>query len=274
MSRCTDVSADTENKTNLPRYVRFVSAVDPSSEEIDGEIRKSVQIEYCHAADIDQVGTGDDFAYCILTEEPNIQPIPIAVPCEIDEEMLEGTAVYAVGHGECIANDGSSAGYKRWATTDLDSDLSSGLNSFASFEDPWTTSPPDWACDLPAVDESGGEGTGDPDAIKPTAGDSGGGLFVQLSDGTWRVIGVAVTSIPSYASVWKHIGFMLADKNIDEDDIIPCHDYNEMTGAVTWEGGAACTASPASPDTPSGRWHRGDHSCHTTDTESRTNVCS
>lgn len=256
---CVDTSANADNQGNNPDYVRFGGVY--TSPETDGDLRKSVQIEYCRAVDIEASGGGDDFAYCLLSEEPNIQPVPIAVPCEVDAEMIEGTTVIAVGPGRCIHNNESSAGTKRWAAAELEMDLTSTSTEFSTNHLPenWTTDPID---ECGAVDDTAGSLS-----VYPIHGDSGSGLYAALSDGTWRLLAVAVTDAPSYAAVWPHIQFMLADANITEDDIIPCHDTS-----LDWEGGTACTPSPTAPDDASGRWERGTRACQG-NTASRTNVC-
>jgi hypothetical protein len=256
---CVDTSADADNQAIDPDYVRF-GGVYPETYS-DGELRKSVQIEYCRAVDIEASGGANDFAYCLLSEEPNIQPVPIAVPCEVDAEMLEGTTVIAVGPGRCIVNSESSGGTKRWASAELEMDLTSTslTISVGHLPENWTTDP---VSDCGAVDDTAGS-----PAVYPTHGDSGSGLYATLSDGTWRLLGIAATDAPSYTPVWSHIDFMLDDANISEDDIIPCHD-----ASLDWEGGTACVPSPSAPDEASGRWERGAHACHG-DTASRTNVC-
>ena len=101
---------------NEPTKPCTLGSVYPEPESGE-EIRKSVQIMYCRA------NFAEDFAYCLLSEKPNILPIPIAVPCEVDAEMTEDTPVIAVGSGRCIGNNASSIGTKRWAMAELESDL-------------------------------------------------------------------------------------------------------------------------------------------------------
>lgn len=88
-----------------------------------------------------------------------------------------------------------------------------------------------------------------------------------MSDGTWRVIGIAQTPY-AWGIPFHHIDWLLADPNIDGEDILPCHD---ATGAFT--GGASCGTTPSSPDTPSGQWDRGANACHTDAVLPMSNLC-
>lgn len=211
---------------------------------LDGDLpRKSIAIAYCRqVADIPPGGMGsdpDDFGYCLLKEEPNLQAIPISTPCENAAQLVAGAELVAVGFGRSkAAGDLDSGGTKRWATATLSDDSWVGQPSvFLGGALDWTT--------------EGGAPAG------LGSGDSGGPLFARMSDGTWRVIGIAQTS-GAWGIPFHHIGWLLADPNIDGEDILPCHD---AMGAFV--GGASCGATPASPDMPSGQWDRGSHSCHT-----------
>lgn len=221
---------------------------------LDGDLpRKSIEIAYCRqVANIPAGGMGsnpDDFGYCLLREEPNLQAIPISTPCENAAELALGTELVAVGFGQS-ADSGSidSGGTKRWATATLPDDSWAGQPSvFLAGALEWTT-----------------EG-GVPSGLG--SGDSGGPLFARMSDGTWRVIGIAQTPV-AWGIPFHHIDWLLADPNITEEDILPCHD---ATGAFV--GGAGCGATPASPDTPSGQWDRGAHACHTDAVLEMSNLC-
>jgi hypothetical protein len=71
------------------------------SPELDGHIRRSVDIEYCRRrtddSDDDVAGTSNDIAYCILRATPNVQPVPLAMHCEAEQFLSENTQVTAVG---------------------------------------------------------------------------------------------------------------------------------------------------------------------------------
>jgi len=87
-------------------------------------------------------------------------------------------------------------------------------------------------------------------------GDSGGPLFVQMPDGTWRLIGedsgspdiVAGSTAPrisTYTSVPYHVAW--AEK-VSGFDLTPCHDANG------WNPTAACTGFPTNPGAGVGSW--------------------
>jgi hypothetical protein len=219
---------------------------------LDGDLpRKSIEIAYCRqVANIPAGGMGsdpDDFGYCLLKEEPNLQAVPISTPCENAAELVAGTELVAVGFGQSEPGDMDSGGTKRWATATLPDDTWTVLPSVLLGALDWTT-----------------EG-GVPSDLG--SGDSGGPLFARMSDGTWRVIGIAQTS-GAWGIPFHHISWLLADPNINSEDILPCHDAE---GAFV--GGASCGATPTSPDMPSGQWDRGAHACHTDAELQMTNLC-
>lgn len=220
---------------------------------VDGDLpRKSIEIAYCRqVANIppDVMGSNpDDFGYCLLKEEPNLQAVPISTPCENAAELLAGTQLVAVGFGQSEPGDLDSGGTKRWATATLaDDDWAIQPSVLLGVSLNWTT-----------------EG-GVPAHLG--SGDSGGPLFARMSDGTWRVIGIAQTGL-AWGIPFHHISWLLADPNISDDDILPCHD---ATGAFA--GGASCGATPTSPDVPSGQWDRGAHACHTDSEVQMTSLC-
>jgi hypothetical protein len=191
----------------------------------------------------------DDFGFCLLKEEPNLQVVPISTPCENAAELVAGTELVAIGFGQSVDSENSdSGGTKRWATATLSDDTWTVQTSvFLAGALSWTT-----------------EG-GVPAHL--ASGDSGGPLFAHMSDGTWRVIGIAQTPF-AWGIPFHHIGWLLADPNIDVEDILPCHD---ATG--TFVGGAGCSATPSSPGVASGEWDRGAHACHTEGVLPLPNLC-
>ena len=220
---------------------------------LDGDLpRKSIEVAYCRqVADIPPGGMGsdpNDFGYCLLKEEPNLQAIPISTPCENAAELVAGTELVAVGFGQSEPGDLDSGGTKRWATATLP-------------DDTWAVQPSvflagamDWTTEGGVPSDLG-------------SADSGGPLFARMSDGTWRVIGIAQT-YGAWGIPFHHIGWLLEDPNISEEDILPCHD---AAGAFT--GGDSCGATPTSPDMPSGEWDRGAPACHTEAELQMTNLC-
>jgi hypothetical protein len=250
---------------------RFLDEVEPSEQHV----RKSSQILYCRSEaehDSDETGTSPtDFAYCILAEPPNIDPISIIQPCEADL-LVAGTEVWSVGFGQCDpaslppGSTHKSSGWKRWAKTTLPADISAPAGTFYGSSWEWETGP---AANCPA--EVGADDTaGDADTgseIQLAGGDSGGPLFAQMTDGTWRLVGIALTSSPGFVAVWDKIDWLLADENISEDDIIPCHDT-----AGQWSPGAACGATPTAPDAPTGTWASAPSAC-AGPTAARVDLC-
>jgi len=216
-------------------------------EGTDGHIRHSVEIAYCRRrpeyVDDDTGGDPNDFAYCILRQAPNVQPIPIAMHCEVEQFLAEGTPVTAVGFGkssyDMVADE---PGIKRMATSVLSSAVGPSHQTFTITED-WS---PGW----------------------PAKGDSGGPLLVELPDGTWRAIGVASSGFPEYVPPWRHVAWMLADPNVVQADIIPCH-----TPQGEWAPGPGCGGFPLSPGTPAGSWGRGPMSCFDPEVGGQSQTC-
>jgi hypothetical protein len=207
--------------TNKIVHAQFGSAYDHRV-ALDGDLpRKSIEIAYCRqVANVPAGGMGsdsDDFGFCLLKEEPNLQVVPISTPCENAAELVAGTELVAIGFGQSVDSENSdSGGTKRWATATLSDDTWTVQTSvFLAGALSWTT-----------------EG-GVPAHL--ASGDSGGPLFAHMSDGTWRVIGIAQTPF-AWGIPFHHIGWLLADPNIDVEDILPCHD---ATGTFVGERAAA-----------------------------------
>ena len=214
----------------------------------DGHIRRSVEIEYCRrrtdASGDSVAGTSNDIAYCVLRQEPNVQAVPIAMHCEVDQFFAEGTTVTAVGFGQADPAEGfESGGTKRAASATLPGDLVSASGTFHVFED-WAPGP-------------------------PASGDSGGPLFAELPDGTWRAIGIASTNFVEYVTPWPHVQWILSDPNIDADSITPCH-----TETGEWEPKAGCGDFPASPGSAAGSWGRGPMACFNADVGGPSETCA
>lgn len=262
---CRDIVHD--DISNNPSYVRFGTAY-PGLYD-DDEVRKSVSIEYCRLANTEIEGDNphpDDFAYCLLTEEPGIPPVPIIMPCEVDAEMGAGTEVVSVGFGRCVPLQENSVGYKRLATTTILSSMSSIQTSITLGGETWSTVGD--TCENPGggADETGADADGGGD-VSPAPGDSGGGLFAQMSDGTWRLVGINETDAPSFTPAWQYVEWIVDDPNVAPEDIRPCHDANG-----DWTGGTSCGRSPNAPGTASGEWHTGRTVCLNT-TATRTDLC-
>ena len=128
-------------------------------------------------------GSGDvahDWAICRLSQPVNLPVTPILFGCELD--MLgPGTPVVQAGYG--ATTDAGGFGVKYW--------VDSFINNI----------------DEPGVLSVGGGGIG------ACPGDSGGPLFIELEDGSWRTCGITSTYSGFCGSV--------------------CH-YSRTDGAVLW----------------------------------------
>jgi len=166
----------------------------------------------------------DDYGYCKLDQPVTDVPIiPPAYGCDVNE-LVTGKEVVLVGFGE--SNNGSSR-TKRQVTTTITS-----INDAAVI---------------------GGGG------LSTCKGDSGGPVFAQMSDGSWRSFGIT--------SGGDGLGDGLGDKSecggpgiyalmhiavpwIEEHsdvDITPCHDVDG-----TWKPTPACGAIPLDPASTNG----------------------
>lgn len=233
-----------QSYSNRMHYALFGERYDAKYK--DAHARKASVVAYCHRRTdeaADDVSATNDFAYCVLTEEPNVQPIHPMMHCEADLFLGTGTAVTAVGFGESMEGGGDSGGTKRTATTTF----TMGLDSS------WLVVPglSGW---------SPGE---------PTSGDSGGPLLVRLPDLTWRVVGVAHSTNNDYSAVWNHMEWIALDPNVDLGEILPCHNTDGE-----WTGGADCTGFPLSPDVAQGAWARAPRACDHTSLSGALNSCA
>ncbi len=108
-------------------------------------------------------------------------------------------------------------------------------------------------------------------------GDSGGPAFVQLPDGTWRVIGAASTLHPPasprpagqicglgtvYEIAWNHMEWL---EGFAGFDLTPCHD---TSGA--WNPGPHCGGFPLAPGNPESTWDLG---CEATQLGAWSSTC-
>lgn len=236
-------SATESDVSNAIRYAKFGEHYRGYTE---GHIRKAVKIAYCREFDTSaSPSSQNDFAYCILMEDPQVQPVPIMMHCEADQYLGAGTEVWGVGFGREDAGVPASGGVKRVASATTTTGSTSGSTTKQVTSALWT-----------------------PGA--PTHGDSGGPGFVQLPDDTWRVWGIAVNAGVTYVTVWPKVEWMLDDPNVDEDAIIPCH---TPTGAWCPKM-SGCGGYPRSPDVASGDWARGPLSCESTDLGGASATCS
>jgi hypothetical protein len=223
-----------ETYSNQTKYALFGEGYTGATD--DEHTRKAVPIAYCRrrtdAPGVELEGTSNDIAYCVLTEEPNLQPVYPMMHCEADQYLGVDTPVVAVGFGRSIGGDDSSGGIKRQGTSTITTAAGAGAAYMASFEDPWVPG-------------------------KPAAGDSGGPLFVQLPDSTWRVAAIASTDVPYYVTIWPHMAWIAMDPNVDISSVLPCH---SITGE--WDPGPLCTDFVTEPGEPDGKWARAPQACN------------
>ncbi len=164
-----------------------------------------------------------DFAVCRLVDPvPDVPIIPILMGCE-EQVLAVGSQVTTVGYG--FSPEGPM-GIKRAVTYEV-VDL-------------------DWEVGSVAVG-GGTMGT-------VCSGDSGGGSFVQLPDGSWRLFGV--TSSILGEACGTGIGLLgLASRavpwveSITGFDVTPCHDDQGV-----WDPGPDCTGIPIEPEVGGGVW--------------------
>jgi|GEM_PF-2117647 len=238
--------------SNFAKEARFGEAYGPYGSE---QPFNSIPIQYCKLYE-DLGGGGpfdpDDFAYCVLAEEPDVQPVPIIMHCEVDE-FLDGTHdldLIAVGFG--IAGSmglGNESGRKRSASSSTDAAVLSSSATKVDLDD--------FATFVPGT---------------PSSGDSGGPTFVQLPDGSWRVLAVNTVGGTDHAGVppWRFVAWMMDDDEVlaQAAELIPCHDDDG-----TWAPSAACGSFPESPDGGSGEWARGPSACYDSDVSGYSSTC-
>ena len=167
----------------------------------------------------DYVGP-DDYGYCKLDQPVTDVPmIPPAYGCDVDE-LVAGKEVVLVGFGK--SNNGSMR-TKRQVTTTITS-----INDVA-------------------VIGGGGLSTCD--------GDSGGPVFAQMSDGSWRSFGITsggeglegdseCGGPGTYALMHRAVPWIEEHSDVD---ITPCHDVDG-----TWKPTPACGEIPLDPASTNG----------------------
>ncbi len=179
---------------------------------------RTLKPEFCRTYGGGQSGT--DFAFCKLSEPVEDVPIvPILMGCET-EILQPGQPVTIVGFGNA---DTGPYGVKREVTTTIN-----GIqNNEASI---------------------GGNGK---DSCQ---GDSGGPVYVQLSDGSWRVFGITsyggeCGSGGYYSMMHNGMAWFEQESGID---LTPCHNSDG-----TWAPGFDCHDFPTAPAVGGGSWPEG-----------------
>ncbi|MBV1861159.1 MAG: S1 family peptidase [Nannocystaceae bacterium] len=205
------------------------------------------QVAWCrqHPAHDAASGPAIDLAVCAL-ESPvvGVQIIPPLQGCERDA-LQAGAATLIAGFGntQSWAEDGEyvegeGAGLKRFIVQSI-------YEVRASLEE----------VDLVAVGSQGGG----------CHGDSGGGAFIQLSDGTWRLFGVAETLFDPELVPDEEDGAcgtgttysLFADRlawveHVTRNDVTPC-----FTSSGQWDPDPQCGALPLQPGHGHGAWKDG-----------------
>lgn len=190
--------------------------------------RRTASVEFCQIHPQTGEEFGRDFAFCKLsTPVTDIPIVPILMGCEVDAVLQDGKPVTVVGFGKA---DNGASGIKREVVT-THNDIRG--------------------------DEAhlGGDGLG------PCEGDSGGPIYVQLTDedalaavadNSWRVYGVLSyyideCGIGAYASM-MHVGIEWLESSSGLD-LTPCHDADG-----TWSPSSQCGGFPLDPGSGHGAW--------------------
>ncbi|HVZ36057.1 MAG TPA: trypsin-like serine protease [Polyangiaceae bacterium] len=190
---------------------------------------RSVGVTRC-VAHPEYDGDTDDIGFCLLAQDVTELPIvPIMAACELASVRASDPAI-EVGFGQSAVSTGPKDGFglKRW--------IGATIAAVAS--------------ERGQIDATTGTQAGE------YYGDSGGPLFFQMPDGTWRVIGVDSSSpdiipgsnaarISTYTSLPAHVAWLESTSGID---LTACHD------ASGWNPSAACRGFPSDPATGSGTW--------------------
>jgi Trypsin len=189
--------------------------------ETSAQWAKTVDVSLCYTH------PDNDFGICVLKHDvAGIPIVPVMAPCEMSE-LAAGKAIVEAGFGWTTAA-GRAYGTKKWINGTIDS----------------------FAPDQIDIDVTTGSQDGE------YFGDSGGPLFFQMPDSTWRVIGVdygspAVIegSTAPRVSTYKSVPYDVAwAEEVSGIDLTPCHD------ASGWHPTAACTGFPIDPGGGVGSW--------------------
>jgi hypothetical protein len=184
----------------------------------------TVGTEYCRRyPNWDTNGSGTDIMFCKLQGAVNVPITPVIMGCEIDQ-LEAGDHVIPVGFGrETPGGPDTSgpSGRKKWVNAEIMGFPNGGKMIGIQGIDP-------------------NEGI--------CHGDSGGSMYYQLDDGSWRMIGITSTgggpcpSISQHVPTWRAVEFVESETGID---VTPCHDADG-----TWNPGPGCGNFPT--DIPSG----------------------
>ncbi|MCH9680431.1 MAG: trypsin-like serine protease [Deltaproteobacteria bacterium] len=163
-----------------------------------------------------------DLAVCTLSQDaPDVPIVPPLMGCEASA-LVPGAEMTIVGFGTDNENSSEGGGTKRWVVNTIETvDLASN--------------------DLTLL--------GTPQGGSACFGDSGGPVFIELPDGSWRVSGVTSTAHPSVWGQSPICGFGVVYDMIHTQmewfetqtgrDLTPCHDADG-----TWNPDERCDAFP------------------------------
>jgi hypothetical protein len=176
----------------------------------------------------------NDVAYCVLADPVVGLPIvPIAMGCEADA-IVPGAPTTIVGFG---ASAGGILNGQPWS--EGNGRKRHTTQTIASIDEPYGK----------AIVV--GDGTN-----SACMGDSGGPVFLQLDDGTWRLFGVATAATLTrvdecgagaiYQLLHPHVAWIEEDADVD---LSPCF----ATGG-TWAPDASCGGFPTAPARTNAAW--------------------
>jgi hypothetical protein len=206
----------------LPKTISF-------GEKALGNPVRTVKVSRCAPSPKYNGGDTDDIGYCLLEQAVTDVPIvPVMAACEASA-LKAGVPIVEVGFGQSAVQSGPNDGFgvKRLIAAKIDSVSSKGQ-----------------------INVTTGNQNGE------YYGDSGGPIFFQMPDKTWRFIGddccapdILVGSnaprISTYISAPPNVTWLESSSGVD---LTVCHDGNN------WSPGALCNLLPTTPDKASGGW--------------------
>ena len=174
-------------------------------------------------------GTKNDWAYCVIPEDDRVNKFQITPPlvgCEADKFLKTGAEAWIVGFGT-TGSDGQGYGVKREVKVKVNK-VGNGILDVGDVND------------------------------GPCHGDSGGPIYMKLTDGThdwgWRVFGSTssasgncdCTCSSIYVNISQHVAAIEKNEMID---VTPCTD---ATGA--WAPGPDCKDFQSTPQDATGTY--------------------